>query len=168
MRLIVLTGVSGSGKTTIARAFQVRYHDRADVLFFDSIGVPSPRQMAAEYGSGEEWQRAKTIDWMLRIAASAESHRCILFEGQIRLTFLFEAIAAAGISDHRIVLVDCDDATRTRRLVGERKQSDLANPTMLNWARFLRSEAERMNCEILDTSSTPIEACVERIARHLP
>jgi hypothetical protein len=32
-------------------------------LYFDSIGVPSPEQMIAEFGSGENWQRAKTFDW---------------------------------------------------------------------------------------------------------
>ena len=168
MRLIMLTGASGSGKTAIARAFQSRYADRAAVLFFDSIGVPSPERMIAEFGSGQAWQRAMTIRWMAKIAASAHLHRCVLLEGQVRPVFLAEAVAAAGLNDHRIVLADCDDATRTRRLVIDRAQPDLANPDMPNWARFLRIEAERAGCEILDTSSATIGACVEQIAKHLP
>jgi dephospho-CoA kinase len=168
MRLIMLTGASGSGKTAIARAFQALYADRAKVLFFDSIGVPSPERVIADFGSGEAWQRAMAIRWMAKIAARAHLHRCVLLEGQVRPAFLAEAAAAAGLSDHRIILVDCDDATRTRRLVVDRAQPDLANSDMLNWARFLRIEAERAGCEKLDTSSATIEACVGQIARHLP
>jgi dephospho-CoA kinase len=168
MRLIVLTGASGSGKTAIANAFRAKYSDRASVLFFDSIGVPSRDQMIAEFGSGEEWQRAKTIEWASRIAAQCASQRCVLLEGQARLSFVAEAIASARLSDHRIILVDCNDAVRVRRLVVDRAQPDPANSEMLAWARFFRNEAERTGCEILDTSDVTIEACVERVARHLP
>jgi len=130
MRLIVLTGASGSGKTAIANAFQARYSDRASVLFFDSIGVPSRDQMIAEFGSPEEWQRAKTIQWVSRIAAQAASQRCILLEGQARLSFLTEAVTLARLRDHRIILVDCSDDVRVRRLI-DQMQPDLANPEML-------------------------------------
>jgi shikimate kinase len=168
MRLIVLTGASGSGKTTIAKAFQARLADRADVLFFDSIGIPSTDRMIAEFGSTEEWQRVKTIEWMAKIAARSTSERSILFEGQVRLAFLTEAISAAGLSDHRIILLDCNDATRRRRLGVDRVQPHLANARMLNWAKFLRNEATRSGCEILDTSSVAIDTCVDQVARHLP
>jgi ABC-type multidrug transport system ATPase subunit len=43
--LVVLTGASGAGKTTLARAIKERYPDECDVLFFDSVGVPSPEEM---------------------------------------------------------------------------------------------------------------------------
>jgi hypothetical protein len=163
MRLVVLSGASGSGKTTIAQAIKARHPELAAVLFFDSVGVPSVEQMIAECGSGEAWQRATTLRWMERIAAMPEQDRDILFEGQARLSFLREGIASAGIADTRIVLVDCDDTTRARRLSLERKQPDLANPTMMHWAKVLRAEAKLAGCDILDTSTAPLEACVERV-----
>ncbi len=166
MSLVVLTGASGAGKTTLARAIAARRRGEIEVHFFDSVGVPTVEQMIAEYGSGEGWQRAKTVEWMHRLAPSARSGRNVLLEGQTRIAFLKEAVEAAGLIQYRIILVDCDDATRTHRLVAERNQPDLANPTMLSWARFLRDEAERGGHEILDTTAKSLDICVEHICRH--
>jgi hypothetical protein len=137
-----------------------------EVRSFDSIGVPPLEQMTAVHGSGEGWQRAKTIEWMHRLAPIVRVGRNVLFDGQTRFSFLKEAIAAAEIVDYRLILLDCDDATRTHRLVVERNQPELANPTMLNWARFLRDEADRGGHEILDTSVDTLDVCIERICRH--
>src|SRR5262245_19083095 len=167
MRVIVLTGASGSGKTAIARAVQARHGDRVSAFFFDSIGIPPLDRMIEEFGSGEEWQRLKTIEWMARIAGTPHLRPNVLFEGQTRISFLSEAIAVAGLRDCRIVLIDCDDDTRRRRLTNDRPQRDLANAKMMLWAEFLRNEANRHGCEILDTSLAPIDACVEQITRHL-
>jgi hypothetical protein len=164
--LVVLTGASGSGKTTLAQAIAMRRGDEIDVHFFDSIGVPSAEQMIAEYGSGEGWQRAKTIEWMHRLAPPVQAGRNVLFDGQTRFAFLNEAIAAAGIVDFSLILGDCDDATRMRRLIVERRQPKLANPTMLSWAKFLRDEAERGGHEILDTSAKSIDMCINLICGH--
>jgi shikimate kinase len=166
MSLIVLSGASGSGKTTIARAIAARRDRQVDVHFFDSIGVPPVEQMIAEQGSGEGWQRAKTVEWVHRLAPSVLSGRNVLLEGQTRIAFLNDAVVAAGLAQYRIIFVDCDDATRTHRLVAERGQPELANPTMLDWARFLRDEAERGGYEILDTSANSLDVCIERICRH--
>jgi ABC-type taurine transport system ATPase subunit len=163
MRLVVLTGASGSGKTTIARAVQQRHAGLATVLFFDSIGVPSIERMIAHHGSGEAWQKAATLRWMERIAGMSVHTRNVLFEGQARISFLEEGVASVGIEDFHIVLVDCDDATRAHRLSLRRGQSELANPTMMNWAEVLRAEAELAGCDILDTSTASLDTCVERV-----
>jgi hypothetical protein len=167
MPLVVLTGASGSGKTTIARGVEARHPGLATVLFFDSIGVPAAEQMVAEYGSGEAWQRAMTLQWMKHIAAMPAPGHSVLFEGQSRLAFLQEGIVAASLTNARIILLDCDDTTRTRRLEVDRRQPELANPTMMNWAKFLRAEADRAGCEILDTSHATLEACIERVCALL-
>jgi AAA domain len=167
MRLIALTGASGSGKTAIAKAIAARGRESTEVLFFDSIGIPPLEQMTAEHGSPEQWQRAKTIEWMARIAATLPHRRNVLFEGHTRLSFLQEAVAGASIGDYHIILIDCDDGTRLRRLTVDRKQPELANPKMMAWARFLRQEAERTGSEIVDTSHDPLDACVARICQYL-
>jgi len=158
MSLVVLTGASGSGKTVIARSFAARYPDVADTLFFDSIGVPSRDEMIRQFGSGEEWQRSMTMEWMRDIGTRLAT-RSILFEGQMRLSFIHEAAQAANISDYLVVLVDCDDATRRHRLIHERGQPDLATADMANWARYLREEAQASNARVIDTTGlSPIDA----------
>jgi hypothetical protein len=151
MPLVILIGATGSGKTSIARAIEQRFAGAVAVFFFDRMGVPSPERMIAAHGSGVEWQRAKTIEWMIRLAPLAQGGGKAVFEGQTRLSFLAEGAAAAGGFGYRPILVDCDEAARAKRL-RERGQPELANGDMNNWARYLRAEAEAADCERLDTS----------------
>jgi hypothetical protein len=166
MGLVILTGASGSGKTTIAERIEQQYPEQVRVLRFDSIGVPSPEERIARWGSGGGWQRAMTIEWLDRIARERYALP-VLFEGQMRLAFITEGLATAGIAEARIVLVHCDDTTRTHRLCNERNQPDLANPDMMNWAKFLRGEAEAGGFELLDTSKISIEDSVEYVCERL-
>jgi hypothetical protein len=82
-----------------------------------------------------------TIAWMKRIRPILSAVRSVLFEGQMRIAFIQEALAAAKIPNARIILLNCDDATRQRRLRTERGQPELADPAMMNGARYLREEA---------------------------
>jgi energy-coupling factor transporter ATP-binding protein EcfA2 len=166
--LVILTGASGSGKTTLARAIQQACPPRCEVLFFDSVGVPSVEAMRA-FGDGHQpggaWQRATTLQWMERIAIKLRAGTSILFEGQMRIAFIHEALAVSGIENAHIILMDCDDATRRTRLYDDRNQPDLANADMMNWSRYLRDEAMQAGCEILDTGNVPFENCLDRILR---
>lgn len=164
--LVVLTGASGSGKTTLARAIQQACPPHCEVLFFDSVGVPSAEAMRA-FGDGHQpggaWQRATTIQWMEHIAAVMCSGLSVLFEGQMRIGFIHEALALFGIKGARIVLIDCDDSTRAGRLHLDRNQPELATLDMMAWARYLRDEALQAGCEILDTGTVPFKQCQDRI-----
>ncbi|MBM3092450.1 AAA family ATPase [Ensifer sp. T173] len=163
MPAAILIGASGSGKTTIAQAIAERFLDNVEVLFFDRIGVPSFEDMVRQYGSSEAWQRAKTIEWMSTLAQIAETGRKVVFEGQTRLSFLAEGAAAAGWFDYIPILVDCDDKTRAMRLIMDRQQPELANPEMMSWANYLRIEAKANGCDILDTSSVPLDQAVSYV-----
>lgn len=165
--LVILTGASGSGKTTLARYVQEHHPDTQKVVFFDSIGVPPVEQLTKEYGSGEAWQRAMTLHWMAKIGKILATGRPMLFEGQMRIAFIQQALADAAIENARIILVDCDDSTRRARLQINRKQPELANPRLLNWARYLREEARSNGIEILDTGRVPLCECVNQICRWL-
>ena len=167
MSLIVLTGASGSGKTAIADAIEAASVGVIDVYHFDRIGVPSLGEMVAEFGSPEAWQRAKTREWWGRVTAAA-SARAVLFEGQMRLSFLAEAAATSGSISHKLVLVDCDDATRAKRLTFDRGQPDLANDEMMNWASFLRREAVAFDCDVLDTSRMTIAESAAAVRALFP
>ncbi len=91
--LVVLTGASGVGKTTIADVIEKR-HPECAVFHFDTVGVPSAEIMAT-FGLGHEpggaWQRAMTLQWFKRIGPVLKTGRAVLFEGQMRIAFVQEA-----------------------------------------------------------------------------
>jgi dephospho-CoA kinase len=169
--LVVLTGASGAGKTTIARSIENLGLPNFEVHFFDSVGVPSVKQMRGEYGPGHEpggaWQRAMTLTWVRRIRAILQCGNSVLFEGQMRIAFLKEAFAENQISGAHIILVDCDDTTRAERLHVHRAQPDLANVDMMNWARYLREEACAADVRVLDTGRLSVAECVGAVIEQL-
>jgi chloramphenicol 3-O-phosphotransferase len=167
--LVVLTGASGGGKTTIALAIETM-HPEFTVFRFDTIGVPSAEIMAtfgAGHHPGGAWQRAMTLQWFERIAPILEAGDSILFEGQMRIAFIQEALATYDILDARVILVECDDETRTARLANDRQQPELANDSMMGWSRYLHQEAVEVGCEILDTGGVPLTESVRRIVNYL-
>jgi hypothetical protein len=161
--LVILTGASGAGKSALARHFLEHYSAYCDVFFFDSIGVPPVEKMEADYGSGEAWQRAMTLQWMTRIRPILSARRPVLFEGQMRIAFIREALTANKIASAHIVLIDCDDDTRGARLHLDRSQPELANPIMMNWARYLREEAFKLGIQTLDTGRKSFDHCIARL-----
>jgi hypothetical protein len=165
-RLFILVGASGAGQTAIASAIEGRRPKVADVVYFDRIGVPTPKAMIAGWGSGEAWQRAATLQWMERLGKLRDRQTPLLFEGQTRIAFVEEGLRFADVDNARIILVDCDDAVRSRRLHRERGQPALANNTMMSWAEHLRREAQVGNYDILDTSALTLDQSVDRVCAY--
>ena len=168
--LVILTGASGSGKTTLARAIQRACPPLCEVLFFDSVGVPSAEVMRA-FGDGHRpggaWQRATTLQWMEHIAIKLPAGVSVPFEGRMRIAFIHEALAVSGIEGAHIILVDCHDASRRARLHTDRNQSELANADLMARSHYLRDEAKQADCEILDTGTVPFEKARDRILQLL-
>jgi hypothetical protein len=108
-----------------------------------------------------------TIQLMDKIAGMLRTGRSVLFERQMRIGFALEACALAGISNARLILVDCDDAIQALRLSRDRGQPGLASAEMMGWTAYLREEAMRAGCEILDTGDTDFEECVTRLNFYL-
>jgi hypothetical protein len=167
--LVILTGASGSGKTAIAREIEAN-HPEITVFRFDSIGVPSPEIMAT-YGHGYQpggaWQRAMTLQWFERIAPVLKSGQRVLFEGQMRIAFVQEALDTQGITGARIICVECDDATRTARLAHDRLQPELANESMMGWSRYLHQETIAAGYEILDTTALSLTESIQHVLATL-
>ena len=169
MPLLIMTGASGSGKTAIAKAIEA---DRPSitVFHFDTIGAPSAEVMAS-FGTGHEpggsWQRAMTLKWFERIATLVASGRAVLFEGQMRIAFIQEALNAFRIENARVLCVECDDSTRIHRLTHHRVQPELANESMMAWARYLHQEAIDAGCKILDTTNLSLADSVRAVLDEL-
>ncbi|MGF7183225.1 hypothetical protein [Tunturiibacter psychrotolerans] len=165
MALVIMTGGSGSGKTAIAKAIEV---DRPsiNVCCFDSIGVPSAEVMAT-FGTGHQpggaWQRAMTFKWFERIAPTLVAGNTVLFEGQMRIAFIREALTVFAIEKARVLCVECDDYTRARRLTHDRSKPELANESMMGWSRYLHQEAVEAGYEILDTTDLSLAESVRAV-----
>jgi hypothetical protein len=166
--LVIITGASGSGKTAIARTIEMD-HPSITVFRFDTIGVPSAAVMA-RFGVGHQpggaWQRAMTLKWLERIAPIVAAGQTVLFEGQMRIAFIQEALTTFAIQNARVLCVECDDATRSRRLTQDRLQPELADESMRGWSRYLHQEAVEAGCRILDTTHLSLEDSV-RTVLHL-
>ena len=169
MGLVVMTGASGSGKTAIAAAIKLALPS-ITVFRFDTIGVPSAEVMAT-FGAGHQpggaWQRAMTLQWFERIAPIVAAGGAVVFEGQMRISFIREAFASFQIENAGILCVECDDPTRRRRLTQDRLQPELANESMFEWSRYLHQEAVGACCKILDTTWLSLEESVRAVLQVL-
>lgn len=164
--LYILIGAAGVGKTTAVKKIDAKRDDIA-VCYFDAIGVPSHEEMVREYGSPEEWQRAKTIEWVGRLNESELKERDVILDTQTRPVFVHEACKQHGVRDYKIILFDCEDDVRAERLA-ERGQPELETPDMQNWARYLREQCQAdSKCEIFNTSETPVDWVAEQLLKKI-
>lgn len=139
--IFFIIGASGSGKTTTVKAIERMQLPDFTILYFDSIGVPSLEEMIKYYGGPEEWQKIKTAEWIGQIREKFLSSTNILFDGQTRPTFIEKGCISENIASYKVILLDCSDEERKRRLL-VRSQKELADENMMNWARYLRKECE--------------------------
>lgn len=166
--IIFISGASGSGKTTLVTDL---YHELNDAnilcLHFDDVGVPSEQKMVEEYGSTNAWQKAMTEHWITKIHYDYLNKQLVIIEGQVNLEYITTTFNKFNLSHYKIILVDCDDATRHQRLMQYRNQPELANIIMDDWAEYLRNQAIAMQVTILDTSALDRAAMLARFKKLL-
>ncbi len=165
--ILVITGASGVGKTATVHALGEMARGDINVFHFDSIGVPPHDQMIREHGSPEGWQAAKTLDWINRLANHPNSSAVAVLEGQMRPTYVLDALLQAKVRFGRVVLFDCASNVRTRRLVEGRGQPDLVVPRMDTWAAYLRGQADALMLPVIDTTRLSLSAAVEAVLREV-
>ena len=165
-KIFFLIGASGSGKTTATKELERRGLANFKILYFDSIGVPSIEEMEVKHGGPEEWQKIKTIEWVKVIKRDFLSDTHVLFDGQTRPSFIEKACHNNGIKEFEVILFDCSDEERKRRLVA-RGQANLADENMMNWARYLRKECQDRGYRVIDTTPMKIEEMVSQLLAHL-
>lgn len=162
--LIILTGASGVGKTSIAQSIE---EAQTEILVYqgDRIGLPSDEVMAG-YGHTDEpggpTQRGFALYWIGVISDQVKAGKPVLLETQCRIAFLREALFLHDVPNARIVLVECSDESREKRLRA-RGHPELANEQMIDWSRYLHKEAEEFGYEIMDTTDFPLDRSRERV-----
>ena len=161
-RITFLIGASGAGKTAAAERLEAAQLGCLQICYFDRIGVPDVSAMVREYGSGEEWQRVKTHEWVAIIKSRYLATSDVLLDLQTRPSFIEEACRVQKIDLFDILLLDCADDVRNARL-SKRYQLDLATRQMAAWARYLREECRRRNLPVIDTTNATIDGVVASI-----
>lgn len=169
-KLIVITGASGSGKTTTLNLLKEKFETAEKAIsfaHFDSLGVPGEEEMVKLHGSVEEWQRITTDKWIKKLSLIATADHRILFEGQMRIAFIKEALSKYNLPSTQMILLDCSDTVRRTRLNTHRLQPELANDQMMAWAKYLREEAEKEAIYTIDTSLLTPDEVASKILKKL-
>jgi hypothetical protein len=148
--VLFLVGASGSGKTAVLRHLRSLPDFPATCYFFDDVGVPSQDELRALEAQAISWQANATRAWIEKLAAASDT--LAVLEGQTTPSCIADEVERVRIARWLTVLLDCDSATRQRRLT-LRDQPELANPRMNNWAAYLRGQADALRLPIIDTSS---------------
>jgi len=164
-KIFFVIGASGSGKTAAIKEVERMNLPDLRFFYFDSIGVPSFDDMVKEFGSGDEWQRAKTKEWVARLKKESANNSVVL-DAQTRPSFIDEACRELSIKDYEIILLDCSDEVRRKRL-GNRRQPELADERMMSWARYLKDACQNGVCEIIDNTDQTRTETVSSLANYL-
>ena len=161
-----ITGASGVGKTTLVRQLETKYRNKPwAFLHFDTIGVPTVEEMVRDFGSGARWQEAKTYEWIKKLIQT-DSEK-VFFEGQVNLQFIRNGFSRYGYPTYTTILIDCSEEVMRDRLVVDRNQPELFTPDMLNWAKFLRDQANEFNATIIDTSRLSKEELLQKFEKRI-
>lgn len=166
-KLFFLIGSSGAGKTTAAESIKAMNLPGLVVCSSDSLPVPSVEDMIREFGSQDAWQMDSNYRWVKKIKDEYLETNDVLFDTQSRPAFIEEACVKNDISLYTIVLFDCSDEERKRRLIHERNQPDLANQQMMDWAKYLRERCVGENCVVLDNTLLVAKQSLDRLLEIL-
>lgn len=153
--IFFITGASGVGKTSLVEKLERKYGSKDNWIFlhFDSIGVPTPKEMIEKFGSGENWQKEMTYEWIKKMLNEYQNKNVIIFEGQINLKFIIDGFSQNNFSNYEIILIDCNEKVMKKRLTHDRKQPELLDDDMKNWLKYLRNQAINFGINIIDTSN---------------
>jgi hypothetical protein len=162
-----ITGASAVGKTTLVDELMKRHKNKPwSFIHFDSIEVPSPTEMAKEFGSPSAWQKIKTFEWIDRLMHEYNDER-IFFEGQMNLQFIHEGFAKHEFKNYHIVLLDCNEDEMRSSLTLNRAQPELFTEDMKTWLQYLRMQALESATPILHTSNLSPQELVKQFEKTI-
>lgn len=150
--ILVLTGASGAGKTTLA-------------LKLNELAIPGVKGFNCDRVRIESDELADSADrqadvlryWISQLSQPETDVELAVLDTQIRPHKALEVLRQSAVDYAQIVLVDCDPVKRNARLHMDRGQPELANPQMDCWAAYLRGQADALRLSIIDTSDDQID-----------
>jgi len=152
LAILVLTGASGAGKTTLA-------------LKLNELAIPGVKGFNCDRVKIESDGMAASTDrqadilryWISHLSRPETGIELAVLDTQIRPHRALEVLSQAAINYAQIVLVDCEPGKRNERLRIDRGQPELASPQMDCWAAYLRGQADALRLSIIDTSDDSID-----------
>ncbi|HEY6457760.1 MAG TPA: hypothetical protein VIY90_21000 [Steroidobacteraceae bacterium] len=150
------------GKTTAVRAIEARTLAGVRCFYFDSVGVPTAEEMRRDHGGGEQWQSWATRWWLAELDKLNPEIRVAILDGQTRPSYIIEAAKSVSRTVE-IVLLDCRQSERERRLHEGRGQPELVTDEMNSWADYLRRQADALRLPIVDTTRLATQAVADRL-----
>ena len=163
MHILIVTGASGAGKTTVVQALERRELPGVRCFYFDSIGVPTADEMERAFGRGESWQAWATDEWLQWLHGLGGDTRIAVLDAQTRPSHVLGPRAKGGARTIHVVLLECSREVREARLRGPRGQPELANPRMDSWAAYLRGQADALDLPIIDTTLLSVDEVAEQL-----
>jgi len=155
-KIILITGASGSGKTTILKELEkILLKGQVSINYFDDIGVPSFEDMVKEYGSCEKWQETMTHKWLEELS-KIKDKKYIFLEG----SFNPEFIKFKG--SYLLICIHANRSVRKQRLL-KRNQPELANQDMENFAQILKNKTLALGGIVIDSSDKNADIIAEEI-----
>lgn len=125
MKLYLINGASGSGKTAILEPFKKLTKNKVTAYDFDDIGVPE--------NADKVWRQKSTELWLQKILQ--ENKDACLF-GQIVLGEVLACPSAHQFESIYCYFLDVTDFERIKRL--KKRGTYGADQNMLNWSSWLR------------------------------
>lgn len=89
-----------------------------------------------------------------------------VLDGQIRPSFIDQACREEEIENYEVILLDCNDEERFKRLIN-RGSTSLATTDMINWAEYLRNESVARGYTIIDNSIYSMEETAKVLSQIL-
>ena len=161
-KLIFILGASGSGKTTNVKNIETKYPDKYYFAYFDQPKVPSVEEVQEKYGGWENWGIARTNEWIKKIKEDFLENRITIFDVQTKPENFENACRDFGITNYVVILLDCSDEERKKRLT-QRDQPHLINDSLLEWAHFLRNQANNKNYIIIENTELTVEEGFKKV-----
>ena len=153
MRLFLVNGASGAGKTTVSKALDGR---TKEVTWIHPDGLMDTPNMESE-----EILRAS-----LSLYLPEDPAATVIIDCQIRPSSVGELVRSHSLEACTAVLLDCPREIREQRLL-DRGWSDQDFNKIETWASMLREEAQVAGHRIFDTSTMSVDSIASQIERGL-